>query len=294
MAKKKYSASVFVNIQNDMYSRIYYLKCENAALKIEIALRKQAKRIKDTYSKIAAELSLDLKIRLAKIMLFHADIAIDVVEKIFQKLTDAVTTYTARDDHAICVDNEIYIAILRDQIGLLKTEITEIERRNAVLKRNKAMLALELALREQPAPAQDLSPAEAEHLLKAKLEIARKLLAERMPLKTIKKILTISRNEANNSADPNSSITTIIRSQIAVLTPEIVELGRRGARLKRNKNLLEFELTIRIHDKPDDDKDLWPGKSAILIWTKLDIINLMLAEKVPFSTIRKVFEILHK
>ena len=227
-------------------------------------------------------------------MLFHADIAIDVVEKIFQKLTDAVTTYTARDDHAICVDNEIYIAILRDQIGLLKTEITEIERRNAVLKRNKAMLALELALREQPAPAQDLSPAEAEHLLKAKLEIARKLLAERMPLKTIKKILTISRNEANNSADPNSSITTIIRSQIAVLTPEIVELGRRGARLKRNKNLLEFELTIRIHDKPDDDKDLWPGKSAILIWTKLDIINLMLAEKVPFSTIRKVFEILHK
>ena len=86
----------------------------------------------------------------------------------------------------------------------------------------------------------------------------------------------------------------IIRSQIAVLTPEIVELGRRGARLKRNKNLLEFELTIRIHDKPDDDKDLWPGKSAILIWTKLDIINLMLAEKVPFSTIRKVFEILHK
>lgn len=294
MAKKKYSASVFVNIQNDIYSHIYSLKCENAALKIEIALRKQAKRIEDTYSKLAAELSLNLKIRLAKIMLFHADIAIDVVEKIFQKLTGAVTTYTVRDDHAICVDNEIYIAILRDQIGLLKTEVTEIERRNAVLKRNKAMLVLELALRKQTAPDQDLSPAEADHLLQTKLEIAHKLLAERMPLKTIKKILNISHNEANNSADLNSAVTAILRTQIAVLTSEIVELGRRGARLKRNKDLLELELAIRIHDKPDDDKDLWPGKSAISIWTKLDIINLMLAEKVPFSIIRKVFEILHK
>ena len=293
MAKKK-SVSVFVNIQNDMYSHIYSLKCENAALKIEIALRKQAKRIEDTYSKVAAELSLNLKIRLARIMLFYADIAIDVVEKIFQKLTDTVTTYTVRDDHAICVDNEIYIAILRNQIGLLKTEITEIERRNAVLKRNKAMLALELALREQADQAQSLSPAEWEHLLQTKLEIARKLLAERMPLKTTKKILNISHTEANNSADTNSAVTAILRSQIAVLTSEIVELGRRGARLKRNKDLLEFELEIRIHDKPDDDKDLWPGKSAILIWTKLDIINLMLAEKVPFSTIRKVFAILHK
>ena len=293
MAKKK-SVSVFVNIQNDMYSHIYSLKCENAALKIEIALRKQAKRIEDTYSKVAAELSLNLKIRLARIMLFYADIAIDIVEKIFQKLTDTVTTYTVRDDHAICVDNEIYIAILRNQIGLLKTEIREIERRNAVLKRNKAMLALELALREQADQAQSLSPAEWEHLLQTKLEIARKLLAERMPLKTTKKILNISHTEANNSADTNSAVTAILRSQIAVLTSEIVELGRRGARLKRNKDLLEFELEIRIHDKPDDDKDLWPGKSAILIWTKLDIINLMLAEKVPFSTIRKVFAILHK
>lgn len=293
MAKKK-SVSVFVNIQNDMYSHIYSLKCENAALKIEIALRKQAKRIEDTYSKVAAELSLNLKIRLARIMLFYADIAIDIVEKIFQKLTDTVTTYTVRDDHAICVDNEIYIAILRNQIGLLKTEIREIERRNAVLKRNKAMLALELALREQADQAQSLSPAEWEHLLQTKLEIARKLLAERMPLKTTKKILNISHTEANNSADTNSAVTAILRSQIAVLTSEIVELGRRGARLKRNKDLLEFELAIRIHDKPDDDKDLWPVKSAILIWTKLDIINLMLAEKVPFSTIRKVFAILHK
>ena len=156
------------------------------------------------------------------------------------------------------------------------------------------MLALELALREQADQAQSLSPAEWEHLLQTKLEIAHKLLAERMPLKTTKKILNISHTEANNSADTNSAVTAILRSQIAVLTSEIVELGRRGARLKRNKDLLEFELAIRIHDKPDDDKDLWPGKSAILIWTKLDIINLMLAEKVPFSTIRKVFAILHK
>ena len=153
---------------------------------------------------------------------------------------------------------------------------------------------LELALRKQTAPDQDLSTAEADHLLQTKLEIAHKLLAERMPLKTIKKILNISHNEANNSADLNSAVTAILRTQIAVLTSEIVELGRRGARLKRNKDLLELELAIRIHDKPDDDKDLWPGKSAISIWTKLDIINLMLAEKVPFSIIRKVFEILHK
>lgn len=292
MAKKKYSASVFVNIQNDMYSRIYYLKCENAVLKIEIALRKQAKRIKDTYSKIAAELSLDLKIRLAKIMLFHADIAIDVVEKIFQKLTDTVTTYTVRDDHAICVDNEIYIAILRDQIGLLKTEITEIERSSAELKRNKTMLVLELALREQAAPAQDLSPAEAEHLLQTKLEIGRKLLAERMPLKTIKKILNIARTANNNSADTNSAVTAVLRSQIAVLTSEIVELGRRGARLKRNKAVLEIEVDVRRHDKPDIT--LKPYESSMLIWTKLDIINLMLAEKVPVRKIRKAFELLHK
>ena len=164
--------------------------------------------------------------------------------------------------------------------------------RNAVLKRNKAMLALELALREQADQAQSLSPAEWEHLLQTKLEIARKLLAERMPLKTTKKILNISHTEANNSADTNSAVTAVLRSQIAVLTSEIVELGRRGARLKRNKAVLEIEVDVRRHDKPDIN--LKPYESSMLIWTKLDIINLMLAEKVPFSTISKVFAILHK
>ena len=285
-----FKPSNFKNIEDYAWAT----NCEIAAVKIEIFLRAQFENARDIIFKVAAELSLDLKIRLARIMLFHAGIAVDVVERIFQKVAHTETIFTDRDDHAIHMDNVLIITTLRNQIGLLKTEIREIERRNAVLKRNKAMLALELALREQADQAQSLSPAEWEHLLQTKLEIARKLLAERMPLKTTKKILNISHTEANNSADTNSAVTAILRSQIAVLTSEIVELGRRGARLKRNKDLLEFELAIRIHDKPDDDKDLWPGKSAILIWTKLDIINLMLAEKVPFSTIRKVFAILHK
>ncbi len=187
------------------------------------------------------------------------------------------------------MDNVLIITTLRDQIALLKTEITEIERSSAELKRNKAMLVLELALREQLAPAQNLSPAEAEHLLQAKLEIARKLLAERMPLKTIKKILNIARTANNNSADTNSAVTAVLRSQIAVLTSEIVELGRRGARLKRNKAVLEIEVDVRRHDKPDTN--LKPYESAMLIWTKLDIINLMLAEKVPVNKIRRAFEL---
>ena len=265
--------------------------CEIAAVKIEIFLRAQFENAKDIIFKVAAELSLDLKIRLARIMLFHAGIAVDKVERVFKKLAKTETIFTDKDDHAIHIDNALIIVTLRDQIALLKTEITEIDRSSAELKRNKTMLALELALREQAAPAQDLSPAEAEHVLQTKLEIARKLLAERMPLKTIKKVLNIAHPEANNSA-PNNAVTAVLRSQIAVLTSEIVELGRRSARLKRNKTVLEIELDVRHHDKPDIN--LKPYESAMLIWTKLDIINLMLAEKVPVNKIRKAFEILHK
>ena len=266
--------------------------CEIAAVKIEIFLRAQFENAKDIIFKVAAELSLDLKIRLARIMLFHAGIAADVVERIFKKLAKTETIFTDRDDHAIHMDNALINVTLRDQIALLKTEITEIERRSAELKRNRTMLALELALRKQTAPDQDLSTAEADHLLQTKLEIAHKLLAERMPLKTIKKVLNIAHPEANNSADTNSAVTAVLRSQIAVLTSDIVELGRRSARLKRNKTVLEIELDVRHHDKPDIN--LKPYESAMLIWTKLDIINLMLAEKVPVNKIRKAFEILHK
>ena len=283
-----FKPSNFKNIEDYAWAT----NCEIAAVKIEIFLRAQFENARDIIFKVAAELSLDLKIRLARIMLFHAGIAADVVERIFKKLAKTETIFTDRDDHAIHMDNVLIITTLRDQIALLKTEITEIERSSAELKRNKTMLALELALREQAAPAQDLSPAEAENLLQTKLEIARKLLAERMPLKTIKKVLNIAHPEANNSANPNSAVTAVLRSQIAVLTSEIVELGRRGARLKRNKAVLEIEVDVRRHDKPDIN--LKPYESSMFIWTKLDIINLMLAEKVPVRKIRKAFELLHK
>ena len=271
-----FQPSNFKNIEDYAWAT----NCEIAAVKIEIFLRAQFENARDIIFKVAAELSLDL------------NIAADVVERIFKKLAKTETIFTDRDDHAIHMDNALINVTLRDQIALLKTEITEIERSSAELKRNKTMLALELALREQAAPAQDLSPAEAENLLQTKLEIARKLLAERMPLNTIKKVLNISHPEANNSANPNNAVAAVLRSQIAVLTAEIVELGRRGARLKRNKAVLEIEVNVRRHDKPDIN--LKPYESSMLIWTKLDIINLMLAEKVPVRKIRKAFELLHK
>ena len=76
--------------------------CEIAAVKIEIFLRAQFENAKDIIFKVAAELSLDLKIRLARIMLFHAGIAADVVERILKKMgscTDELLVISSTDSN---------------------------------------------------------------------------------------------------------------------------------------------------------------------------------------------------